>query len=152
GQTIYLKLPAFNIFGQGLQSLAALSPYSLTLNGDGTDPLSNPIVAALAAGTGEDWGTVGTSLIGAADLGSVIAPVGAAINLGTVPSCRIPKYNWPAPVRARSQPIPVRSARSSSTPTTTRCMCRTARPRGVTRREPRPAATIAISSRRAARP
>ncbi|HEX5319792.1 MAG TPA: hypothetical protein VFW46_11580 [Stellaceae bacterium] len=85
GQTIYLKLPSFNIFGQGLQSLAALSAYSLTLNGDGTDPLSNPIVAALAAGTGEDWGTVGTSLIGAADFGSVIAPVGAAINLGTVP-------------------------------------------------------------------
>ena len=29
GQTIYLKLPSFNIFGQGLQSLATLSAYSL---------------------------------------------------------------------------------------------------------------------------
>lgn len=85
GQTIYLKLPGFNIFGQQLQSLAGLSAYALSLGGAGTNPLSNPIVAAMAAGTSQDWGTVGTSLIGAADFGAAIAAVGVAINLGMVP-------------------------------------------------------------------
>jgi hypothetical protein len=85
GQTMYVKLPAFNFFGQELQSLAAVSAYGYALAGVGTNPLSNPIVAGLAAGTGEDWGTIGTSLIGSADLGVATAPVGAAINLGTVP-------------------------------------------------------------------
>ena len=85
GQTTYLKFPAFNIFGQQLQSLDTLSAYDLTLAGTGTDPLSNPIVASLAAGVAADWGTVGTSLIGSADLALIAAPVGVAINLGTVP-------------------------------------------------------------------
>jgi hypothetical protein len=85
GQTVYVKLPAFNIFGQQLQSLAALTAYSLLLDGAGTNPLANPIIAALAAGTGEDWGTVGTSLIGAADFGVVTVAVGAGVNLGMVP-------------------------------------------------------------------
>src|SRR5207248_3996169 len=35
GQTIHVKLPAFNIFGQALQGLAGLSPTSYTLTGDG---------------------------------------------------------------------------------------------------------------------
>jgi len=84
GQTIYLKLPGFNIFGQQLQSLAALSAYGFALGGAGTNPLSNPIIAGLAAGTGQDWGTVGTSLIGSADFGLVTVPVGATVNLGMV--------------------------------------------------------------------
>jgi len=85
GQTIYVKLPAFNFLGQELQSLAAVSAYGYGLGGAGTNPLSNPIIAALAAGTGEDWGTIATSLIGSADLGIATAPVGVSINLGTVP-------------------------------------------------------------------
>ncbi len=85
GQTIYVKLPAFNFFGQELQSLDAVSAYGYALAGAGTNPLSNPIVAGLAAGIAEDWGTVGTSLIGSADLGIATAPIGATINLGTVP-------------------------------------------------------------------
>src|SRR5438067_8163764 len=35
GQTIYVKLPAFNIFGQAMQSLAGLTPTTYTLTGDG---------------------------------------------------------------------------------------------------------------------
>jgi len=35
GQTIHVKLPAFNTFGQALQSLAGLTPTSYTLTGDG---------------------------------------------------------------------------------------------------------------------
>jgi hypothetical protein len=35
GQTIHVKLPAFNSFGQALQSLAGLTPTSYTLTGDG---------------------------------------------------------------------------------------------------------------------
>jgi hypothetical protein len=85
GQTIYVKLPAFNFLGQELQSLAAVSASAYTLEGVGTNPLDNPIVAALAAGTNEDWGTVATSVIGSADLGIATAAVGVSINLGTVP-------------------------------------------------------------------
>jgi hypothetical protein len=35
GQTIHVKLPSFNIFGQAMQSLAGLTPTSYTLTGDG---------------------------------------------------------------------------------------------------------------------
>src|SRR6266542_6492826 len=35
GQTIHVKLPAFNIFGQALQSLAGLTPTGYSLTGDG---------------------------------------------------------------------------------------------------------------------
>jgi hypothetical protein len=35
GQTIQVKLPSFNIFGQAMQSLAGLTPTSYTLTGDG---------------------------------------------------------------------------------------------------------------------
>jgi hypothetical protein len=35
GQTIHVKLPSFNIFGQSLQGLAGLTPTSYSLTGDG---------------------------------------------------------------------------------------------------------------------
>src|SRR5438128_4671130 len=35
GQTIHVKLPSFNIFGQALQGLAGLTPTSYSLTGDG---------------------------------------------------------------------------------------------------------------------
>lgn len=38
GQTIYVKTPAFNIFGQALQDLAGLTPTSYTLTGAGAVP------------------------------------------------------------------------------------------------------------------
>ncbi len=40
GQTIYVKLPAFNIFGQSLQDLAGLTADSYTLTGGGAAPLN----------------------------------------------------------------------------------------------------------------
>jgi hypothetical protein len=85
GQTIYVKLPAFNFVGQELQSLATVSAYDYALGGAGTNPLGNPIIATLAAGIGENWGTIATSLIGSADLGTATAAVGVSINLGTAP-------------------------------------------------------------------
>jgi hypothetical protein len=85
GATVYLKFPAFNIFGQELQSLAAVSPTAYTLLGTGANPLDNPVLAGLAGGLDEDWGIVGTSLIATADLAPITVSTGLAINLGTVP-------------------------------------------------------------------
>lgn len=85
GQTIYLKLPGFNVFGQQLQSLAALPPYGYTLLGTGTNPLDSPLLSGLAAGLAEDWGTVGTGVIATADLASVAVATGLRVDLGAVP-------------------------------------------------------------------
>lgn len=82
GQTIFIKLPGFNIFGQALQGLAGVSAYSYTLLG--TAGVSLNVVAALAAGIDQDWGIVGTTVTGLADLASVAAPAGYDINLGTL--------------------------------------------------------------------
>jgi len=38
GQTIYVKMPAFNIFGQALQDLSGLTPTTYTLTGAGAVP------------------------------------------------------------------------------------------------------------------
>jgi hypothetical protein len=84
-QSFYVKLPAFNLFGQVLQDLADVSSFSYTTTGAGANPFSSPLLAALAGGSDEDWGTVGTSVITGADLSSVALAVGAAINLGTIP-------------------------------------------------------------------
>lgn len=82
GQTIYLKLPGFNIFGQALQGLAGLSAYSYTLLGTGG--VSLDVIAALAVGVAQDWGTVGTSVVAQGDLASIAAVAGYDINLGSL--------------------------------------------------------------------
>lgn len=82
GQAVYLKLPAFNIFGQQLQDLAAVTAYSLVLAGAGGNPLADPVIAALAGGVAEDWGTAGTSVIAAADFASIDIATGFSVNLG----------------------------------------------------------------------
>ena len=84
-QTFSVNLPAFNIFGQALQSLAAVTAYSYTTTGAGASPLSNPILTVLAGGMNQDWGIVGTSVIGAAELAPVTVATGLDINLGAVP-------------------------------------------------------------------
>jgi len=68
-----------------LQSLAGLSATTYTLLGTGTPPFDNPLLAALAAGTNQDWGIVGTSLIASADLAPITISTGATINFGAVP-------------------------------------------------------------------
>jgi hypothetical protein len=85
GQAVYLKLPAFNVFGQQLQSLSALSSHAYSLLGTGSNPLDNPLLSGLAAGLAEDWGTVGSGVVNSADLASVAIATGLAIDLGAVP-------------------------------------------------------------------
>jgi hypothetical protein len=81
GQQLYVKLPAFNLFGQAMQSLAGVSATSYSLIGTGG--LSVNVIAALAAGTAQDWGALGTSLVAQADLAPITAPLGYDINLGS---------------------------------------------------------------------
>jgi hypothetical protein len=82
GQTVYLKLPGFNIFGQVLQDLAGVAASSYTLLG--TSGVSVNVIATLAVGVDQDWGIVGTSVAAQADLGSITAPVSYDIDLGAV--------------------------------------------------------------------
>ncbi|MGH7092719.1 MAG: hypothetical protein ACREFB_04205, partial [Stellaceae bacterium] len=82
---VHLKLPGFNIFGQQLQSLATVTAYSIALDGAGNNPLAGPVIAGLAAGTSEDWGEVGGSMIATADFGAVSVAVGATVNFGMIP-------------------------------------------------------------------
>ena len=82
GQTVHVKLPGFNIFGQALQGLAGLSAYSHTLLGTGGQSLD--VIAALAAGVAQDWGTLGTSIAAQADLASIATALGYDISLGTL--------------------------------------------------------------------
>jgi hypothetical protein len=81
GHAIFLKLPAFNIFGQALQELASVPAYSYTLLGTGG--MSVDAIAALASGIAQDWGTVGTSVAAQADLASIALAIGYDINLGS---------------------------------------------------------------------
>jgi hypothetical protein len=83
GQTIYLKLPGFNIFGQALQDLAGVTAFSYTLLGTGG--MSVDVIASLATGVGQDWGTLGTSISAQADLAPITAPLGYDISLGGLP-------------------------------------------------------------------
>jgi hypothetical protein len=86
GRTIYLKLPAFNIYGGAVQSLAQVEPTTFSLLGAGiTIPANNPVIAALAAGENQDWGTVGTAVAQKADFGPITLAPGLDIDLGTVP-------------------------------------------------------------------
>jgi hypothetical protein len=82
GQSVFIKLPGFNIFGQALQDIALVSAYSYTLAGTGGAAVN--VLATLAVGVDQDWGDLGTSIAAQADLGWITAPVGADINLGTV--------------------------------------------------------------------
>jgi hypothetical protein len=82
GQMIHVKLPAFNIFGQAMQSLAGLTPTSYTLTGDGAvqgpayvsgswagSPGAGQVVeryifatlVTFPAGLGGSYGTAGTA-------------------------------------------------------------------------------------------
>ena len=80
GAAIYVKLPAFNIFGQQLQGLAAASAHGYTLLGTGGQSLD--VIAALASGVAQDWGVVGTGVVALADLASIAVVPGYDIILG----------------------------------------------------------------------
>jgi len=83
GQNVYIKLPGFNIFGQALQDLAAVSAYGYTLLGSGG--VSVNVIATLAVGVDQDWGSLGSSIAAQADLAAVTAAVGYDIGLGVLP-------------------------------------------------------------------
>lgn len=83
GRTIFVKLPAFNIFGQALQSLAGVAAVAFTLLGAGVETANNPVIASLAAGTGQDWGIVGSPVIATADFAPITLAAGIDIDLGT---------------------------------------------------------------------
>jgi hypothetical protein len=80
GAAICVKLPAFNIFGQELQGLAAVSAQNYTLLGTGGQSLD--VIAALASGVSQDWGIVGTGVVALADFASIAAVSGYDIILG----------------------------------------------------------------------
>ncbi|MBV9859833.1 MAG: hypothetical protein JO038_06995 [Alphaproteobacteria bacterium] len=84
-QTFFVKLPAFNLFGQALQDVATVAAFTYTTTGAGTDPLATPLLGALAAGTSQDWGTVGTGVTAAADLTRIAVATGLSIDLGALP-------------------------------------------------------------------
>ena len=98
GQTIHVKLPAFNIFGQAMQSLAGLTPTGYTLTGDGAvqgpayvsgswagSPAAGEVVeryifatpVTFPAGLGGSYGTAGTAATASASF--TIAKNGTAI-------------------------------------------------------------------------
>jgi hypothetical protein len=82
GQTVFIKLPGFNIFGQALQDIAAVPAYSYTLTGSGGAAVN--VLATLAVGVNQDWGLLGTTVAAQADLAWITAPPGGDINLGAV--------------------------------------------------------------------
>ncbi|HEX6443090.1 MAG TPA: hypothetical protein VF007_12945, partial [Stellaceae bacterium] len=98
GQTIQVKLPAFNIFGQAMQSLAGLTPTSYTLTGGGAvagpayvsgswpgSPAAGQVVeryifaaaVTFPAGFGGSYGSAGTAATATANF--TVAKNGAAI-------------------------------------------------------------------------
>jgi hypothetical protein len=81
GQSLFIKLPGFNIFGQALQDIASVSAYSYTLAGTGGAAVN--VLATLAVGVDQDWGALGTSVAAQGDLDWITAPIGSDINLGT---------------------------------------------------------------------
>ncbi|HTV90018.1 MAG TPA: hypothetical protein VME41_13470 [Stellaceae bacterium] len=84
GRTIYLKLPAFNVFGQALQSLADVEATAVSLTGAGiVVAANNPIITALAGATSQDWGLVSEAVGATADFGPLSLAVGLDIDLGT---------------------------------------------------------------------
>ena len=70
GQTLYLKLQSFNVFGGGVQELSACTAYTYTPTGVAID---HPVARALLVSTSMDFG-------------SVTATAGTADDFGTPPS------------------------------------------------------------------
>jgi hypothetical protein len=82
GKTLYFKFCSFNTAGGGLQSQAAVTPYTYTLTGGSQNPVSNPVISALAGGTNQDWGLTAASPVAGADFGYTSNPAALVIDLG----------------------------------------------------------------------
>jgi hypothetical protein len=83
GQTIYLKLQSFNVFGGGLQDLATCAVYSHLILGSGA---IGPVAATLAVGAPMDYGLANQIISERDDFGSVSAAVNLVVDLGTTTS------------------------------------------------------------------
>jgi hypothetical protein len=83
-QTIFVKLPSFNTFGQMLQSDAAATVYSYAPNGAGQNPAANPIVQTLNAGGNVDLNLAAGVLDLNVGGGTAGSPTEFTIDLGVV--------------------------------------------------------------------
>ena len=83
GQTLYLKFQSFNVFGAGVQSLAACIAYVYTPTGAGS---SDPIAAQLASGLPLDLGLVSVAASVFDDFSSITAAPTGAVDLGNLTS------------------------------------------------------------------
>ena len=81
GQTLYFKFQSFNVFGAGLQSIAAVAVYPYTPNGAGE---IGPVASTLALGAGVDFGSITAPVSETDDWGNVTSAYVAAIDLGNV--------------------------------------------------------------------
>ncbi len=82
GRTLYVKLVSFNVFGQGLQDISTVTPYTFMPTG-ASFGFDNPLLNRLAAGQATDLGNTATTEPGA-DLGSTTQPTTSTINLGNI--------------------------------------------------------------------
>jgi Putative phage tail protein len=67
GQTLYIKLQSFNVFGGGVQELSSCTAYTYTPSGVAID---HPVVRTLLVSTSMDFGLVGESVGTADDFGT----------------------------------------------------------------------------------
>ncbi len=83
GQTIYLKLQSFNIFGAAAQELSTCAAYPYQIQGTG---ILGPVASTLAVGTAMDYGLAGQRVCETDDFGTVSAAVISVIDLGSCTS------------------------------------------------------------------
>jgi hypothetical protein len=83
GQTLYLKFQSFNIFGAGVQGLAACAVYSYTPTGAGS---IGPVAQSLAAGSSLDYGLASAVVSETDDFGDLTSPYVTTIDLGNLDS------------------------------------------------------------------
>jgi Putative phage tail protein len=81
GQILYLKFQSFNIFGAGVQNLAACIAYTYSPTGFGS---SDPIAAQLSSGLPLDLGLVSTPASVFDDFSSLAAAATGVVDLGNL--------------------------------------------------------------------
>lgn len=80
GQTLYLKLQSFNVFGLALQDLSTCATYTYTPNGAGAG--LGPIMSQLALGVDVDLGSITDAVSVEDDLSTLAAAASNTIDLG----------------------------------------------------------------------
>jgi hypothetical protein len=83
GETLYFKFQSFNVFGAGVQSLAACAAYPYVPSGVGS---LGPVASSLAAGTALDYDLISHVVSETDDFGNLTAPYVTVIDLGSLAS------------------------------------------------------------------